>query len=130
MSSQVDLFIRDHPELGTSLEAALGAGTMYHDEHGSCMRAVGPLTAIAPTGWMDRLVLLDAGDGVFAHCMRPVDLVLAKLVVGRGKDVEFAVAALELQLVDIDALLDIFDTLPVPVAERDRVKRSLAQLGG
>lgn len=120
-----DVFVVDAPDAGERIDTALGEGSMYHDEHGVCARAVGPLTALAPEGWADRIVPLEDAP---ARCMAIADLVLAKLAVGRGKDIDFAERALELGVVDEGALLELVDRLPIPSHEREDVRRMIDRL--
>jgi len=128
---QADIFVADRPDLGDQLDTALGADSMYHDEHDACLRAVGPLTPIAPAGWLDRLVTLtDEHGSVVARCMDPHDLVLAKLVVGRGKDLDFAIAVIEAGIADEATLALRSEGLPLEVDRqhelRNRIERLLA----
>ena len=55
-------------------------------------------------------------------CLEPHDLVLAKLVAGREKDLEFADALIARGLVDPKVLLERVDDLPVLAAIQRRVR--------
>ena len=121
-TDQLDLFVRSEPELGATIDAALGEETVYHDQQGVYARAVGPLTPVAPAGWLDRLVELPVSRDVTAACMEPHDLVLAKLVAGRGKDREFCLSALERGLVSPDTLMMRVDDMPIAVQEHDLMR--------
>lgn len=129
VGEQADLFVADRVELGDRLEAALGPDSMYHDEHGTCLRAVGPLTPVAPAGWLERLVPLhDAAGAPVAHCMDPHDLVLAKLVVGRGKDLDFALAVVDAGIADPAVLDARSEGLPLELDRQQELRDRLVRL--
>jgi hypothetical protein len=70
---------------------------------------VGPTTAKAPAGWMDRLVRVDVeavvpGRNPVAYCMERHDMVLAKLVRGAERDVDYAKVAVRAGLLDASVL--------------------------
>lgn len=123
---QVDLFVPGHPESSRAIEAALGQDSMYHEQHRVHARAVGPLTPVAPAGWRDRLVALDLGDGVVARCMEVHDLLPAKLVAGRGKDLDVTHELLERAVVDHATLLERIELLDLPDHDRERLRRAVA----
>ena len=55
-------------------------------------------------------------------CLEPHDLVLAKLVAGREKDLEFAESLIARGLIDLEVLLERVDDLPVLGAIQRRVR--------
>ena len=121
----VDLFALGHAEMGDRIDDALGAGSMFDEAHGVHARAVGPLTPVAPARWMERLIRRELGDGVTAHCMEPHDLVVSKLVVARGKDLDIALETIASGSVERDRLLERVDLLEDESPERLEELRSL-----
>lgn len=63
-----------------------------------------------------------------AHCLEPHDLILAKCVVGRDRDWEFADHALAAGVVELQTLLDRAAGLPVSDAQRAMIRNRLRAL--
>ncbi len=103
---------------------------MFHDTFGYYAHGVGPETAKAPDGWQDRLVLLQGPGtaGARGWCLEAHDLVLAKLVAGRDKDLAFARAALAAGLVSAAGLDARMAALPLVDDQREGVTRLVASL--
>ncbi|MDQ2992972.1 MAG: hypothetical protein M3R30_09175 [Candidatus Eremiobacteraeota bacterium] len=87
-SIEVDLYPRDVPALSDML-AEIGEFSDFHSENGYYADAVDPGTAILPVGWETRTVRFDAGKSVVGHCLDPHDLIIAKLVATRDKDIAY-----------------------------------------
>lgn len=119
VSMEADLYPRHRPEEADRVEGALGDGSAFEQQFGYFAHAVGPETARAPAGWMERLVRVDIPPRVaserrpVAWCMEPHDLVVAKLARGSERDREYAAAAIAAGLVDRDLLLERAATLPL-----------------
>lgn len=107
------------------VEGAIGEGSSFHSTFGYYAQGVALETARLPTGWEERLVLFereDTGEGeALARCLDPHDLVVAKLVAGREKDISFTVALIAAGFVDVGILRDRAATLDIPV-DRARVE--------
>ena len=105
-SLEADVFPRDRPELADNIDGAIGDGSIFQDTFGYYAHGVGPETAVAPRGWMERLVPLanENTGGATGWCMEPHDLVVAKLAAGRDKDIAFARVLIEQGLVDGELL--------------------------
>lgn len=109
-SVEADVAFRSDPGATKAdrVDGAIGEGSTFHSTFGYYAQGVTLETARLPAGWEERLVLLDradTGDGE-ARCLDPHDLVVAKLVAGREKDLSFAVALIAQGIVDIDTLRD------------------------
>lgn len=104
MSVEADLAFRNDPDASKAdeVDGAIGELSPFHETHGYYAQGVEVSTAILPAGWEDRLELLERKDAYpgFAQCLEPHDLVVAKLVAGRDKDLSFAVALIAHGLVD------------------------------
>lgn len=105
-SVEVDLYPRHRPELADNIDGAIGDGSIFHDTFGYYGHGIGPETAIAPDGWLDRLVRVENANtnGAIGWCMEPHDLVVSKLVAGRERDEAYAAAAIRHGIVDVDTL--------------------------
>ena len=98
-SIEVDLYPRDVPALSDML-AEIGEFSDFHSENGYYADAVDPGTAVLPAGWASRTVAFDAGEGVTGHCLEPHDLIIAKLIATRDKDIAYFEEAATRGLVD------------------------------
>ena len=85
----------------------IGEDSQFHATYGYYAQGVNVEVATLPAGWRDRIVTYtgEGANGALAHCLEPHDLVVAKLVAHRMKDMEFADALLAAGLVDADLLL-------------------------
>lgn len=107
------------------VDGAIGEASMFHHTHGYYGQGVARSTAVLPTGWEDRVVRFvwsDPGKAK-AVCLDAHDLVLAKLVAGPEKDIDFARALVKAHKVETDTLLGRVEDLPVPGAIRRRIRR-------
>lgn len=111
-------------EKADQVDGAIGEVSRFHSEFGYYGQGVGLSTARLPKGWEDRVVPFEWGDtgGAKAVCLEPHDLVLAKLVAGREKDLEFAESLIARGLIDLEVLLERVDDLPVLGAIQRRVR--------
>jgi hypothetical protein len=122
-SIEADVFPRAHPERADVIDGAIGEGSIFQDTFGYYARGFGPETAKAPGGWEERLVLVEGPGtgGARDWCLEAHDLVLAKCVAGRAKDLAFARAALAAGLVDGGVLAGRIAALPIGAEHRDAV---------
>jgi hypothetical protein len=133
-SQEVDIYPRRAPDKAIQIEGALGDGSYFHQTFGYYAHAVGPETAKAPSGWDDRLVVIEipgrpaTGVGALAFCLEPHDLILSKLAANRERDWEFAKEALAARLVDSSILLERVGDLPVTSELLESVTASLHAL--
>jgi hypothetical protein len=130
-SMEADIYPRRDPEKAEEIDAALGDGSPFQRTFGYYAHGVGPETAKAPEGWEDRLVKTEipprpgSRRRVYAYCLEPNDLVLAKCAAGRDRDWEFARQSLEARIVSYDKLAASVNDLPLDRAGKDRVRRML-----
>jgi hypothetical protein len=108
MSLEADLAFFDDPDQSISdmVDGILGEDSWFHRTHGFYGQGVSVSVATLPNGWSERLVIIDGrnthpGRGL---CLEPHDLVVSKLIAHREKDLEFAVALLNVGLVDPQTL--------------------------
>jgi len=130
-SMEADIFPAENPHRAVDIDGALGHGSPFHEAFGYYAHGVGPETAKAPAGWMDRLIRIAiparpgsdrAPVGLF---LEPHDLVLAKCAAGRQRDWDYAFEAIGAGLVDVDTLLARVDDLPVEESLREEIRTRL-----
>jgi hypothetical protein len=101
----------------------IGQDSPFHREFGYYADPVEEGTAILPRGWKGRLVNLPSGDtdGVRGLCLEPHDLVIAKYVARRDKDLTFNRELCRRKLVSRERLLALPPKTPVSKDVRERI---------
>jgi hypothetical protein len=124
VEADVAFFDDPHERKSDAVDAALGEGSQFHESFGYYAQGVSLSTAVLPQGWRDRLVNVGWADALpsRARCLDAHDLVVAKLVAGRQKDVEFATALIEVELIDVRTLTARVELLSGPHIVKDRVR--------
>lgn len=122
-STEADVYPKNHPERAL-IDGCIGEGSPFHETYGDYAQGVGETTALLPIGWKDRLVPLCSENtrGVTGWCLEPHDLVVAKTLAGRDKDLVFLREAVAAGLVTVGVLLARLDTVSV-----DEVRRRAAR---
>lgn len=107
-------------EKSDMVDMHIGEDSHFHATFGYYAQGVNVEVATLPHGWQDRVVTYTGQDanGATAHCLEPHDLVVAKLVAHRMKDLEFADALLAPGLVNADNLLVRAHGLEAPAHTR------------
>lgn len=128
ISVDADLYPLRHPERADLIDGSIGEGSPLHETFGYYARGVGPETAILPEGSEGRLVRIenDSTRPAVGLCLDAHDLVIAKLVAGREKDLAFTAAAARHGLVDEATLLERVRSTPVSDEQRDRIAQRIA----
>ncbi len=125
LSIEADVaFFEDDDEIKSDLvDGAIGEDSAFHRTFGYYGQGVSISTATLPAGWEGRLVSFAPVDGapVEAVCLDLVDLVVAKLVAGREKDLSFAAELLASGHLDVAELRERAELLQVVGAVRRRV---------
>lgn len=132
-SMEVDMYPLADPNRADDIDGALGDGSWFEYTNGYFAHGVGPTTARAPAGWMERLVRVDVepvvpGRNPVAYCMERHDMILAKLVRGDERDVEYAKVAVTAGLVDKTILRKRVNDLPLEEPVRSRVRSTVVWL--
>lgn len=75
----------------------IGEWSAYHEEFDVYVQGVGTETAVLPSGWESRLVVLSSSATGYAAglCLDPLDACAAKLVAGRDHDYTFVSALID-----------------------------------
>lgn len=128
LSREADIYPRNRPEQADEIDGSLGGGSYFDSSFGYYAHAVGPETAKAPDGWVDRLVPIRSENtgNATGWCLEIHDLVLSKCAAGRDRDWEFAREAIQHGLVDPGELRRRAATLPIPATRIEAVQRMLA----
>lgn len=131
MSVEADLAFRHDPDetKADAVDGAIGEASEFHAMYGYYGQGVTVATAVLPAGWEDRVIPFDRPDAdpSRAVCLEAHDLVIAKLVAGREKDLSFAGALIRHDLVDMTILEQRADLIDAPEAVRNRVRGLIAQ---
>lgn len=125
-SMEADVWPRHHPERAELIEGSIGELSLFHETFGYYAQGVGPETAVLPDDWLERVVRVRSlrTRGATGLCLELHDLVVAKLVAGREKDIEFIRATIAHQLLDEPTVLARLAATPLD----DDQRRSLGAL--
>lgn len=84
------------------VDGSIGELSPFHETFGYYAQGVGPVTAILPRGWQDRLVRVESPRtrGAVGLCIEIHDLVVSKYLAGPEKDMTFVKAAIVHGLVE------------------------------
>jgi len=106
VSMEADLFPLHHPERADVIDGSIGELSPFHETFGYYAQAVSEETARLPLGWKGRLVVVQNENtrGVKGLCLEVHDLLVAKIIAGREKDIAFLRAAAEHQIADAETL--------------------------
>ena len=116
IEADVTFFEDDDNDKSDMVDMHIGEDSQFHTTFGYYAQGVNIEVATLPAGWEDRTVTYSGpgSDGAKAHCLEPHDLVVAKLVAHRMKDLEFADALLRAGLVRAGLLLVRASELEAP----------------
>ena len=132
LSVEADISFFDDPDAVKAdlIDGAIGEASSFHDAFGVYGQGVTLETATLADGWRDRLIPFTHGDvgASKAMCLDPHDLVLSKLVANREKDIEFADAVIASRLVEVERLIELVATLPIPEGVRRRVRATIRRV--
>lgn len=105
-SMEADVWPRNHPERWELIDGALGEGSLFHETFGYYAQGIEERTAVLPSGWQQRLVLVCNENTRFTcgWALEAHDLIVSKLIAGREKDVDYAEAAVAAGLVQVGEL--------------------------
>lgn len=120
VSMEADLFPLNHPERADVIDGSIGELSPFHESFGYYAQGVGEETARLPEGWKNRLVVIQNENtrGVKGLCLEVHDLLVAKVIAGRDKDLAFLREAAKHQMADPEVLLRRLETVQVEPAIR------------
>jgi hypothetical protein len=112
VSAEADVYPLHHPERADLVDGSIGELSPFHQTFGYYAHGVGEKTAIVPSGWETRLIVVPAGEAR-GLCLEIHDLVLSKWAAGREKDRAFVRDAVSHGMVQKHILWQRLPTLPV-----------------
>jgi hypothetical protein len=114
-SMEVDVTFFDDPvdEKSGLVDGAIGELSSFHDMYGYYAQGVSVTTAVLPSGWRQRMVVIESNSTApgRGHCLDPHDCVMSKLVAGREKDYAFAWALIREKLISAAILAERVELL-------------------
>lgn len=124
VSKEADLYPKNKPERSDLIDGSIGEGSPFHETFGYYAQGVGPTTAVLPAGWADRLIPIRNANTLdkTGWCLEPHDLAIAKLAVGREKDLHFVEVAARHGLLDRATLLARWADTTVDPAVREAIR--------
>ena len=125
VSLEADLFPLSNPGKANLIDGSIGELSPFHETFGYYAHGVGPETARLPEGWNSRLVRLsnENTQGVVGLCLSIPDLAISKLAAGRAKDLEYVACLLQHNLVDVQRLRELANSLSEAPLIQERLDR-------
>jgi hypothetical protein len=129
-SMELDLYPLFNPSAADLIEGTIGELSPFDETFGFYAHGVAPETAVLPSRWRDRAIIVENENtgGARGICIGPLDLALSKLAAGRAKDLIFVSAMIDQQIVTKTAILEILCELDGPL--QDKVRQRLAEIRG
>ncbi len=127
VSVEADLFPLHHPERADAIEGSIGELSPFHETFGYYAQGVHESIALLPTGWKERLVVIQNANtrGVRGLCVEAHDLLVAKTLAGREKDLIFLGAAAEHGLVRRELLLERLERVDASPTLREHARGAI-----
>jgi hypothetical protein len=107
VSAEADIYPLRHPERADLIDGSIGELSPFHETYGYYAQGVSETTAYLPRGWKDRLIVVQNENtrGARGLCLEVHDLLAAKAIAGREKDIDFLRDAANYRLARKDELL-------------------------
>jgi hypothetical protein len=123
VSNEADVYPKNRPERWELVDGSIGELSPFHETYGYYAQGVEEGTATLPSGWQERLVPVRNANtrGATGWCLEPHDLLIAKYVAGRAKDLQFSRAAAAAGLVERPTLLERLTQTAIDDETRRRV---------
>lgn len=122
-SIEADVYPKNHPDRADLIDGSIGELSPFHDTFGYYAQGVGPTTAVLAPDWESRMTPIKNANtrGATGWCIDLHDAVVAKLVAGREKDIQFYRDALQSGLVQHETLLKRANAVCVKDAVRQAI---------
>ena len=122
-SMEADVYPKHIPELADKVDGAIGEGSSFHELNGYYAQGVGPETAVLPSGWIERVVVVknENTNGIAGLCLEVHDLAISKLVAGRTKDLEFIQELIRHKMIRKKVTLTRLGEIELQDSERRRI---------
>ena len=120
VSQEADVYSPDDEAASDLVDGSIGEKSPFHESFGYYGHGVGPRTAVLPTRWRERAVMIQSPStgGVTGICPSPSDLAISKLAAGREKDRDFVRSLLNHGIVAQDELRPLLTELDLETARR------------
>jgi hypothetical protein len=127
VSMEADLFPRNRAERADVIDGSIGELSPFHQTFGYYAQGVGVETALLPSGWQERLVVVQNENtrGAKGLCLEVHDLLVAKTLAGREKDLDFLREAAKHRMADPAVLLDRLETVEADPAVREKARSAI-----
>jgi hypothetical protein len=128
LSFDADLLVEPcDEEMAAMIHEAVGEGSLFARREGYHADIMRPnIVETLPPGWESRLVRLDESANALA--LSPEDLIVAKMRVGRAKDMDLCRAMIDRSLITPAILRARLDATPMPESEVVTVYQRLNSL--
>jgi uncharacterized nucleotidyltransferase DUF6036 len=128
-SIEADLFPKNYPDRADVIDGSIGELSPFHESFGYYAQGVGEETSRLPVGWKERLVVIQNENtrGVKGLCLEVHDLLVAKSIAGREKDLDFLRDAAKYQMADPETLLRRLASVEVESAIREKAAAAIAR---
>lgn len=129
-SMEADVYPKNNPELADKVDGAIGEGSSFHELHGYYAQGVGPETAVLPSSWNERVVVVknENTNGIAGLCLEVHDLAISKLVAGRTKDIEFIQALIRHEMIRKNVMLARLGEIELQESERRRISSKIKSM--
>ncbi|HUW65694.1 MAG TPA: DUF6036 family nucleotidyltransferase [Spirochaetia bacterium] len=125
-SIEADILPLDDPDgrKADMITGAIGEESPFHSSFNIWAHGVDESTSILPNGWQDRLIPVSNENtwGVTGHCLEVHDLLIAKYIAGRAKDLAFCASVVEAGLVTQKILEERLAKTDCTLQEHKQVK--------
>jgi len=127
LSVEADLFPLHHPERAETIEGSIGELSPFHETFGYYAHGVGEETARLPRDWKERLIVVQNENtrGAQGLCLEVHDLLVAKAIAGREKDLSFLSDAARHRMADPEILLQRLATVDVGPALQQAARAAI-----
>lgn len=129
LSIEADLFPLRHPERADVIDGTIGELSPFHQTFGYYAHGVGENTAVLPEGWRDRLVVVQNENtrGASGLCLEVHDLLVAKAIAGRDKDLDFLAEAARHGMADPQVLVRRLEAMGIELPIRQQARAAITR---
>lgn len=124
VSREADVFPRFDSSRSDLIDGSIGEGSPFEKTFGYYAHGIDETTAALPSGWQDRLILIENENtrGVRGWCLEVHDLAISKHVAGREKDLTFTAILATENMVNQAELIKRLQATPITEETRSRIQ--------